>query len=79
MRYYLGLDGGGTKTAAVILDSEGRELGRGQGGPGNIATGDDSTLEASVREASRTALDSAGLPPETRFAGVCVGVAGYTA
>jgi glucosamine kinase len=79
MRYYLGLDGGGTKTAAVILDEAREELGRGQGGPCNIATCDDATLTASVRDATGEALRAANLPPETRFAGVCAGVAGYTA
>lgn len=79
MPYYLGLDGGGTKTAAVILDEHRSERGRGQGGPCNIATCDDDTLRASVRAAMRSALAAAALPPDTRFVGVCAGVAGYTA
>jgi N-acetylglucosamine kinase-like BadF-type ATPase len=79
MRYYLGLDGGGTKTAAVILDENRRETGSGFGGPCNIATGDDAALAVSVKQATESALKSAGLPRDTRFAGVCAGVAGYTA
>lgn len=79
MRYVLGIDGGGTKTAAVILDEAGTERGRGEGGPCNIATCDDVTLTASVQEAVCEALAAAGLPPDTRFAAVCAGVAGYTA
>jgi len=79
MRYYLGLDGGGTKTAACILDESRRELGRGAGGPCNIATGALDSLRDSVLTATRQALDSAGLPPDTRFEAVCAGVAGYTA
>lgn len=79
MRYVLGIDGGGTKTAAVILDETGAEQGRGEGGPGNIATCDEATLTASVQGAVRGALSAAGLSPNTRFAAVCAGVAGYTA
>lgn len=79
MDYFLGLDGGGTKTAAVILSGSGEELGRGRGGPCNIATCSDEQLTASVSEARSTALTAAGLPAETRFIAVCAGVAGYTA
>ena len=43
---FLGLDGGGTKTAAVIIDSAGIEVGRGLGGPCNIATSDDASFAA---------------------------------
>lgn len=79
MRYYLGLDGGGTKTAAAILDETKTPLGRGDGGLCNIATCNDAILAASVRAATEEALRVSGLPSETRFAGVCAGVAGYTA
>jgi N-acetylglucosamine kinase-like BadF-type ATPase len=77
--YYLGLDGGGTKTAACILDADRRELGRGQGGPCNIATGPLESLRESVLTAARQALLAASLPPDTRFEAVCAGVAGFTA
>jgi N-acetylglucosamine kinase-like BadF-type ATPase len=79
MRTYLGLDCGGTKTAACILDEDRVELGRGQGGPCNIATGALETLRESITVATRHALESAGLPLNTRFESVCAGVAGYTA
>jgi N-acetylglucosamine kinase-like BadF-type ATPase len=79
MRYYLGIDGGGTKTAAIILDENKTERGRGHGGPCNIATCDDATLRQSIQDAVKAALSSARLPADTRFGGVCAGVAGYTA
>src|SRR5947209_9328291 len=33
--YYLGVDGGGSKTLAVIVDGDGQEQGRGQAGSSN--------------------------------------------
>src|SRR5438105_2000597 len=79
MEYFLGLDGGGTKTSTVILDSEGRECGRGAGGPCNIATCDESTLNESILSAVIESRQVAGFPRETEFSAVCAGVAGYTA
>ncbi len=79
MSLYLGLDCGGTKTAALIMDAAGAERGRGRGGPGNVAQSDDATLAQSLRTAVREACAEAGLSADaTRFAGVCAGVAGYS-
>ena len=36
--YFLGLDGGGSKTNAVLSDISGRHLRRSAGGPGNVST-----------------------------------------
>lgn len=79
MRYFLGIDGGGTKTAALILDETNTPLGRGSGGSGNLATGSDESLRSSLREAVDAALTATNLPLSTRFAGVCAGMAGYSA
>ena len=79
MRYFLGIDGGGTKTAALVTDGNGAALGLGVGGPGNIANNDERTLQASLRAAVGSALDVAGLPDQTRFSAVCAGIAGYSA
>jgi N-acetylglucosamine kinase-like BadF-type ATPase len=35
MRYFLGVDAGGTKTHALITDETGQAVGFGAGGPGN--------------------------------------------
>lgn len=78
MNYDLGLDGGGTKTAAVVL-ADGEERGRGQGGSCNIATGTPDSLRESVRAAAASAREAAGMPPEASFRAICAGVAGYTA
>lgn len=75
----LGLDAGGTKTAAVMVDEMGVERGRGIGGPGNIATSDEATLTRSVREAVEAACAQAGIvASEAHFEAVCAGVAGYS-
>ncbi len=34
--YYLGVDGGGSKTLAVIVDAQGRERGRGRAGSAEL-------------------------------------------
>ena len=44
--YFLGLDGGGTKTNAILSDISGVQLRRTEGGPGNVSTmGSDSVKE----------------------------------
>lgn len=79
MRYFLGIDGGGTKTATLIQDEQGKSLGRGVGGSGNLANTNDLTLRRSVRDSVQAALQESGLPSDLRFAGVCAGMAGYSA
>ncbi len=78
MDYFLGIDAGGTKTAAVIADAAGTERGRGAGGPCSLATGEYTQWTRSVRESARSACLAAGLPEDTRFRAVCAGVAGYS-
>lgn len=60
MTYYLGIDGGGTKTYALLSDEHGNVLGKGKSGNGNHQTG---ALEAanSIQEATFGALAEAGL------------------
>lgn len=79
MKLFLGLDGGGSKTAAVLLDEEANIVGNGVGGPGNIATQSEQTLESSVRTAYDAACLNAGVDAnEIELSGVCAGVAGYS-
>jgi N-acetylglucosamine kinase len=78
VKLFLGIDGGGTKTAACILDETGTQIGRGAGGPCNIISFPDETLRDSIRDATADAIRSAELPADTQFTGVCAGVAGYT-
>lgn len=57
---YLGIDGGGTKCRAVIVDAHGQRLGDGLGGPANPLHGLERAL-ASIVDAAQQALKSAGL------------------
>ena len=79
MAYFLGIDGGGSKTAATVQDAEGRVLGSGVGGSGNLANTNDLTLRRSVRDSVQEALLAANLPAETKFESICAGMAGHSA
>lgn len=59
---YLGIDGGGTKCSAVLVDANDTVLGVGEGGPANPYHGFDRALE-SIQNAADTALRNAGLSP----------------
>ncbi|MBP1804439.1 BadF/BadG/BcrA/BcrD ATPase family protein [Rubellimicrobium aerolatum] len=58
---YLGIDGGGSGCRAAVADEAGRVLGRGAGGPANIASDLEGARENLLR-AARAALADAGLP-----------------
>jgi N-acetylglucosamine kinase-like BadF-type ATPase len=75
MKYSLGFDGGGTKTECVILDSGGKIIGEGRGGPSNaLRCGFDAAF-GSLRQAAGEALHTAGLTTGS-VTGVCAGLAG---
>src|SRR2546423_9887775 len=59
--YLLGVDGGGTKTHAVIADEHGRVLGEGFAGPSNPLRVGVNSAAAAVREAVDQACDAAGV------------------
>jgi len=73
--YFIGLDGGGSKTLAVLADERGQELGRGLTGGCNYQAIGITCAQDAIREAIRQAFDQAGLPvlPAT---GMCLGLAG---
>ncbi|KZE73125.1 ATPase [Paenibacillus elgii] len=60
MSYYLGIDGGGSKTFAVISDETGMVIGSGYGGCGNHQAGRE-IAEQSIRKAVDQALQEAQL------------------
>src|SRR2546423_13077785 len=59
--YFLGVDGGGTKTHAVLLDEHERLLGEGFAGPSNPLRVGVASAAAAVREAIDGACDAAGV------------------
>jgi N-acetylmuramic acid 6-phosphate etherase len=72
---YLGIDGGGTHTVALLADRGGAVVGRGTAGPSNRqAVGTERAL-AALDEAVRTAFAAAGRP-RFRVVSACLGLAG---
>lgn len=59
VNYYLGVDGGGSKTLAVVTDQTGRIIGRGESGCGNHQTGVE-RAELNIRLAVDQAMKQAG-------------------
>lgn len=60
MKYYLGVDAGGSKTYAMIANEEGKVIGVGRGGNGNHQK-NRKQAEASLQKAVSEALTSSGL------------------
>ncbi len=76
MKYYLGIDIGATKTAALIADENGNQISAGQGGPGNHETVDFDGMEKAIREAMHGALAKANIKKD-QISGAGFGIAGY--
>lgn len=72
--YFLGVDGGATKTLAVIVDATGREVGRGVAGSGNQAAVGMKRAIESIRGAVTEAARQARTAPPFRAA--WIGLAG---
>lgn len=60
-RYYLGVDGGASKTAALVIDEEGQPLGRGVAGPSNHLRVGIETATRNIERAVNIALVEAGM------------------
>lgn len=63
LKYYLGVDGGGSKTYTLIVDEQGAVAGKGHSGNGNHQT-DYEAAKANIRESVEMALAQAGLVRE---------------
>lgn len=75
MKWFAGIDGGATKTLAVIGDETGRIRGAGRSGPANHQTVGSEGAESAIRDALGEALRSAGTPLSS-LDGVLLGLAG---
>jgi N-acetylglucosamine kinase-like BadF-type ATPase len=83
MRYFLGIDGGGTRTTAWLADEDGKVLARVEAGPSNPLKVGLRAAEREIRRATRTALRQAEVLKDGRgwsrarlLDAVCAGVAG---
>ena len=63
IRYWLGIDAGGTKSLASLVNAEGRELARVRAGAGNLRIGVEA-VERLTLDMAQEALDQAGLPQD---------------
>ena len=75
MSYYLGIDGGGTKTDCVLLDAHGQVLRRAQGGPSNPLRGGYTRAWFSVSGTADMVLARQSLKA-TDISGICGGFGG---
>ena len=76
MRYFLGIDIGGTKSHALIAAEDGRAVGFGRGGSGNHEGVGYEGLAQVLQDITQQALDMAGLSRD-QIAGAGFGVGGY--
>ncbi len=80
-KYVIGIDGGGTKTQAVLLDDTGRELSRGRSSGANPNTVGRAAAAKAINDAIQAALSRASAvsgttPTLGSIAGVGIGTAG---
>jgi N-acetylglucosamine kinase-like BadF-type ATPase len=73
---YLGVDGGGTKTEAVIADSTGSVIGRGLAGGSNPHNTADAQRMTNILAAIDQAKQEARLESNSSFTAACYGIAG---
>jgi N-acetylglucosamine kinase-like BadF-type ATPase len=74
-RYFLGFDGGGTKTECVLADAEGRVVGRSVGGPSNPLRAGYMRAWFALSEAADAVLSRQKLSAG-HIRGVCAGLGG---
>jgi len=75
MRYFLGFDGGGTKTECVLMNSADQVLARTYGGPSNPSRIGVESAVRGVEESADLALRETGLEREA-IAAIGAGLAG---
>src|SRR5262245_58880847 len=73
--FLLGVDGGGSKTVALLADSAGRVLGRGAAGASNYQAIGAARACGAIEQAALAAFAVAGIVPG-RVGAVCLGMAG---
>lgn len=82
MKLYLGIDGGGTRTVAWLVDGEGKTLGRAETGPSNPLKAGFRAATSEISRAFRLCWQESGRPSASRksspalLQAVCAGIAG---
>ncbi len=76
MRYIIGVDGGGTKTVAAVVDENGRQAGSGSGGPANARSVGLAPASANIATAIRNAVRAAGITLDN-VSGILMSLAGF--
>ena len=74
MRYYLGIDGGGTKTLSAVGD-ESKLLATATAGPSNVLRIGEAQARESLHQSVRQACAAAGITP-AQVTNTCIGAAG---
>lgn len=72
MRAYLGIDGGGTKTRALLISEDGTELHYAESGSSNLNASDEEAVGASLEQIIAPSIAAAG----ERSVHACLGLAG---
>jgi N-acetylglucosamine kinase-like BadF-type ATPase len=75
VKYFLGLDGGGTKTDAALIDASGRVVAQARGGPSNPLRSSFARAFTSLDDAAARAMAAADLEASS-IQGVVAGLAG---
>jgi N-acetylmuramic acid 6-phosphate etherase len=73
----MGIDGGGSKTLALLAGEDGQLIGRGLAGPSNFQLVGIPAARAALQDALRLAFHSASVPDQ-RLAALCLGMAGVS-
>lgn len=76
MRYVVGVDGGGTKTAAAVVSDDLAIIGAGVGGPSNSRSAGMEAASANIALAITQAAHVAEIALD-RVAGICLSIAGF--
>src|SRR5258708_3438627 len=74
MKYYLAVDGGGTKTHVLCVDETGSQIGEGISGPTNLTVTSVGSASFNLQEAIRQATPN--LPPGEKITKLVMGLAG---
>jgi len=75
-KYYLGIDGGGTKTDFALADSSGLVIAKVHAGPTNLHNSSDAQIHETFSKGFQKLMKKAKLKKDFKLAGACVGLSG---